>query len=265
MNYAAAVLDGNPVYLDDETQGGVIAPPMYAVSLTWPLIANIWNHIDAEGFQKEVMMKMVHYTEHIEFIRPVRPGDDLTIAGRIAAILPHRAGTHIVLRLTANDSQGNAVFIEHMGGMLRGVRCIDDGTGLESIPLISRHESPCNSWEKEIDIHPLAAHIYDGCTGIHFPIHTSPAFARSVGLPGIILQGTATLAIAARELISIEAGGDPAMLKELSCRFTGMVMPGSKIRVCLVGKNGSELFFEVLDENGQKALSSGCIKLTGVK
>jgi hypothetical protein len=32
MNYAAAVLDHNPLYFDDEREGGVIAPPMFAVA-----------------------------------------------------------------------------------------------------------------------------------------------------------------------------------------------------------------------------------------
>lgn len=51
-----------------------------------------------------------------------------------------------------------------------------------------------------------------------------------MGLPGIIHQGTATLAYAARELVNREARGNPALLKALACRFTGMVRPGSDDR-----------------------------------
>ena len=43
-----------------------------------------------------------------------------------------------------------------------------------------------------------------------------------MGLPGIIHQGTATLAYAVRELVNREARGNPALLKALACRFTGM-------------------------------------------
>jgi acyl dehydratase len=94
-----------------------------------------------------------------------------------------------------------------------------------------------------------------------FPIHTSRAFARQVGLPGNILQGTATLSYAVREIINREAGGNPLTLKTVLCRFTGMVFPGTVIRVQLVGKSvkqdGTDLHFNVLNQEGQKAISDG--------
>lgn len=41
MNYAAAVGDDNPRCFDDERPAGVVAPPMLAVALTWPLAAGM--------------------------------------------------------------------------------------------------------------------------------------------------------------------------------------------------------------------------------
>ena len=82
-----------------------------------------------------------------------------------------------------------------------------------------------------------------------------------MGLPGIILQGTATLAFAAREIVNREAAGDPARLESLSCRFSGMVRPGTTIRIRLVGrsagKKGNDLFFDVTTEEGQPVLRNG--------
>ena len=51
----------------------------------------------------EVLMTQVHHTENLEFHRPLRPGDRLTVKGRVAAILPHRAGTRVVMRFDALD------------------------------------------------------------------------------------------------------------------------------------------------------------------
>ena len=103
--------------------------------------------------------------------------------------------------------------------------------------------------------------MYDGCTDIVFPIHTSPAFAKMVGLPGVILQGTATLALAVRELINREAGGDPDRLESVGCRFAGMVLPDSTIGVRLLGREpgpaGTGLFFEVINAQGQPAVRHG--------
>jgi acyl dehydratase len=82
-----------------------------------------------------------------------------------------------------------------------------------------------------------------------------------VGLPGIIYQGTATLALAVREIINREADGDPARLKSLACRFSGMVLPESHIRVeCLKSRQG-DLFFQVKNQDGQKAISRGYARL----
>ena len=210
MNYAAALDDSNPLYLDDEREGGIIAPPMFCVAVTWPILENIWDYIEAEDFPKAIIPTQVHYTENLLIHRTLRPGDKIKIKGEVAAILPHRAGTQFVLRLEATDGEGKAVFTEHNGGLLRGVRCTDQGRGWDNIPKIPSYTGKNDpSWSVVIPIDPLAPFKYDGCTDIFFPIHTSTKFAHDVGLPGIILQGTATLGYAVRELINREAQGDP--------------------------------------------------------
>lgn len=266
MNYAAAVNDANPLYFDDEGGKTVIAPPMFAVALTWPISERIWEYIDDRNFPADIIKTQVHYTEHLAFHRPVRPGDVLTIKGRIAAIMPHRAGTVVVIRFDAIDHEGKVVFTEHIGGMMRGVECVGASRGQEdlpSLPLANKEGSA--QWDKVIHIDRMRPFVYDGCTNIHFPIHTSVGFARMVGLPDIILQGTATLAFAARELTDHEAGGDPHRLKELSCRFTGMVVPPSDIRVLLIERlkhdSGTDLFFEVHSKEG-RVLSNGYARIS---
>jgi acyl dehydratase len=266
MNYAAAVQDRNPWYFDDEREGGVIAPPMQAVALTWPIFERFQEYVPEGRFPLEAMLRQVHYTEHLIFQRPLKPGDDLTIRGRIAAIGPHRAGTHVVVRLDACDASGAPVFTEFQGGMLRGVACAGEGRGQQDLPVVPRAEVDAPAlWEAQIPVDALAPFVYDGCADIHFPIHTSVRFARAVGLPGIILQGTATLALAAREIVDREAGGDPRVLKILSCRFSGMVLPGEKITVQLNGRReeagGRDLFFEVRNASGGRAISHGYARI----
>lgn len=262
MNYAAGIGDNNPAYFDDTRPEGIVAPPMFAAALTWRVSGRIWEFIEAPDFPTEALMTQVHYSEHVEFHRPVVPGDRLTLAGSVAAIMPHRAGTHVVVRYDATDKKGGPVFTAHTGAMLRGVKCADDGDGGDSLPVVPApgdiaDERPV--WNAPVHIDPLAAHVYDGCSDIFFPIHTSPRFAKSVGLPGIILQGTATLAIAAREIVNRDAGGDPRRLKKLRARFSGMTRPGGEINVELNCKsgNGSELFYTVKNESGEKVLSGG--------
>ncbi|MDQ1331454.1 MAG: hypothetical protein QG578_1722 [Thermodesulfobacteriota bacterium] len=267
MNYAAAVNDNNSWYFDDERIDGIIAPPMFCVAVTWPVTEKLEEFMEPGLFPAEVSAMKVHYTEHIEFYRPVKPGEFLNVKGKIAAILPHRAGTRIVIRYDVTGKEGKPVFTEHIGALLRDVKCTDEGRGGESLPVVPACESKCpNIWEATVPVDPMSPFIYDGCTNIFFPIHTSKQFAKMVGLPGIILQGTATLAFAVKELINREAGGDPHRLKILSCRFTGMVLPGTDIRIQLTGKsergNDKDLHFTVMNKEDQKAISNGYALIT---
>jgi acyl dehydratase len=266
MNYAAAIGDNNLFYFDDERSEGVIAHPMFCVAVTWPISERIWEYMEPVDFPQEMLLTQVHYTEHLRIHRLIRPGDRLTIRGRVAAILPHRAGTLFVIRFDTFDGQENPVFTEHMGGLMRGVRCTDGGQGAEQLPPGPKLSGKkAILWESALLIDRMAPFVYDGCTDIHFPIHTSVKFARAVGLPDIIHQGTATLALAVREVINREVEGDSRSVRSIACRFTGMVIPGTTIRIQLAGREagGTEyhLFFQVLNHEGKKAISEGVITL----
>jgi hypothetical protein len=63
-----------------------------------------------------------------------------------------------------------------------------------------------------------------------------------------------------------EAGGDPRRVKVISCRFTGMVIPGSEIRIRLTGRategEKTRCFFEVVNAEGKQAIRDGAIVLS---
>ena len=138
MNYAAAIHDENPVYFDDERDVSLIGHPMFSVAATWPLLENLTEYLDADLFPSEILRTKVHYTEHLELFRPILPGDALTIEGEISAVLPHRSGTHLVIRLAAKDSHNEPVFTEYIGTLLRGVRCTHKGRGMKPCPPFPR-------------------------------------------------------------------------------------------------------------------------------
>jgi len=261
-NYAAAVGDANPCYFDDTRNAGLIAHPVFPVAVTWPVTLHLDRYLEGSAFPVKLMAMQVHHSEHIALHHPIRPGQRLTVAGTVAAIRPHRAGTRVILRYEASDEDGQGIFTEHIGGLLRGVSCTDEGRGLDDLPP-DPPSAPegASLWEAPVTVDPLFSYRYDAGSGIVFPIHTSPAFARSVGLPGIIVQGTATLALAVSELVNREADGDPQRITALACRFTGMVRPGTTIRILLQQRKEENLFFEVRDEQDKRVLSNGHARL----
>ena len=264
-NYAAAIQDNNPKYFDDRQEDGIVSHPMFAVSVTWPVLSRLEKFIESKDFPKEILMTQVHYTEHLILHRLIRPKDELSLTGTLKAFLPHRAGTHAIICLDAKDQNGTLVFTEYIGAMLRGIDCGEGGKASQ-IPLIPENDSEAEVlWASDIHIDPLRPYVYDGCSNIEFPIHTSPKFAKAVGLPGIILQGTATLAYAIRELVNNEADKDPARISEIACRFTEMVRPGTDIKVYCTGKKShndfTDVFFEVQNSEQKKAIRSGYVKI----
>ncbi len=264
-NYSAAIEDNNPKYFDDERKEGIVSHPMFPVAVTWPVVSRLDKFIESKDFPMEVLMTQVHYTEHLVLHRLMRPGDNLSISGMIKALLPHRAGTHAVISLEAKDAAGTPVFTETIGAMLRGISCHEGGVCGEIAPIPENDTKDGTLWASDVPIAPERPYIYDGCTQIEFPIHTSPSFARMVGLPGIILQGTATLAYAIRELVNREADQDPERIAEIACRFSGMVRPGTGISICCTGRKVHEtytdIFFEVHNSDEEKAVRNGYIKI----
>lgn len=263
MNFAAAIADPNPLYFDDERDGGPVAHPMHSVAVTWPILEQIDAYIDLKTFPREILLTQVHYSEHLVLHRLMVPGDRLKINGQIAAIVPHRAGTHMILRLSARDASDQPVFTEYIGALMRGVTCTDEGRGAETLPALPAEAVGAPfSWQSSMSIDPLLPYVYDGCTRIHFPIHTSRKFARQVGLPDIILQGTATLSLAVKEIVSREADSDPNRVRSIACRFTGMVMPGETIVLQANGRDHhGNIRFQVRNSQGRLAISNGHIRL----
>ncbi len=266
-NYAAAVADPNPCYLDDTRQSGLIAPPTLAAALTWPLIQNIYDYLDL-GFPAEVMFHIVHYTEQLIIERPLKPGDRLAVKGQVFSVMPEKNGTHVIFKLPALDQDGNPVFTEYIGGMLRGVKCADQGRSAGKLPVFPTFQGTLKPiWETAVPIKREDCYVYEGCANVPFPIHTSPSFARSMGLPDIIYFGIGTLARAVSTLVNRELGGNPAEIKQLACYFRGMVTPDSFIRIQLLDRKnnhaGGELFFRVLNQQHKEAVSNGYLRFDG--
>ena len=71
---------------------------------------------------------------------------------------------------------------------------------------------------------------YAEASGDPNPIHTDAEFAKSVGLPGVILHGLYSMAQVARAHTDA-AGGDPRALRRLSVQFRGMGFPEQEIVV----------------------------------
>jgi acyl dehydratase len=105
---------------------------------------------------------------------------------------------------------------------------------------------------------------YKEASGDPNPIHVDDDFAKSVGLPGVILHGLYTMAQVARAN-SAAAGGDPRSLKRLAVQFRGMGFPEQEITVSGTVKeerDGSLVVDTVAEQGGNQIIRNAEAEIT---
>jgi len=255
LAYAAGVGETADVYFDDARPGGIVAPPAMVVSFEWPAARDIRTTPEFGGTPDE-LQRGVHAVQDTQFHRPVRPGDRLRVTGRLVAVRRIRPGALTLLRIDLTAADGEPVATTYTTGITRDVDVDGEDRVLEEAPAWP-DDSPMDEWiETVIPIARELPHVYTECADIWNPIHTEREVALAAGLPDIILHGTATWALAAREVVADRLGGDPARLARFTGRFTGMVIPGTNITVRHAA-TASGAVYEVLAADGSKAISDG--------
>jgi acyl dehydratase len=227
MAFAAATGDFNTCYFDD-TRDAVVAPPLLAVSLEWPLVLGLRASIP-EATEAE-LRRGVHATHDLTVHRLPRAGETLFTSGTVVSLARQPAGTRLVTRLDTVDGEGNAVFTSYNGGVYRGVALTGDERSIDEPQPLPQPPAE-GGWTVQLEVPVGAAHVYSECADIWNPIHTERSVARAAGLPDIILHGTATLGYAAQEIVNRACEGNPHRLRRLAGRFGAMVFMGQPLTI----------------------------------
>ncbi len=259
LAYAAAIGDTSPVVFDDLRED-FIALPQFCVSVEWPLLSDRRLGV-AEGCTRQELARAVHVVQDSVFHRPIRPGDRVVTEATIVAIERSRAGARTTTRLDTRHSDGRAVVTSWSSGLLRGVDVEGEDRRIDAPPPVPEPLALADAGTIEISIPKELPHVYSECAAIWNPIHTERSVARAVGLLDVILHGTATWALAGREIIARVAKDEPARLRRLSGRFAATVIPGGSIRVMLragrAGDGSTLVRFEVRNGEGGAAIRDG--------
>lgn len=259
MAYSAALGEADSRYFDTAAEGGVLAHPLFPVCYEWPVSRPI-RQIPA---LREHFSRLVHAEHHLVLHRAPRAGDRLKTAVRITRAEQRKPGAFVVFRFDTTDAAGAAVSTTDFGVLYRGVALERHGrvAGAGFASLIVSEETPELKPLGSIDIAANAAHVYTECARIWNPIHTDVAHARAAGLPGIILHGTATLALSVSRALAA-FGADPAQVRRVQCRFSGMVRMPSTLEI-MGALEKKTLSFETRGPGGETVISRGRIELGG--
>ncbi len=260
-NYAASIFDENQVYYRTAKKKEMMAHPLFPVRISWQIIEKINQQWETD-LPENILDNLVHQSEYLEIHRLLKPGDKLSIAGEIIALLPHKRGSKIIIKFDYYDQNNQKLLSEFLGAIIFGSKCSDPGKSIQTLPVIDKIERDTPLWEENIAVSRVAPFLYDGCNEIVYPIHTDQGYARSVGLPDIILQGTATLAMSVSTMIRKELSNNPQRIKVVAGKFTDIVVPPNQLSVRLLEKKQQELYFNVSDQDNKFVIKGGYIKFT---
>ena len=256
MAYAAGAGARHPRFFDTTVADGPRAHPLFSVCYEWPLMVDIRTDIIGEA----AAPFGVHASHRVAWHRLPRAGDSLSTRARVVAVASRRSGTLVVVRFLTTDGQGATVSETDYGTLFRGV-ALEGSASLADPPSRMRRPPASVRWSEPIDVPHHAAHVYTECARIWNPIHTDLAAARAAGLPGLILHGTATLALGVSSLIEHELSGEPALVTGIAGRFTGMVPLPSTIVVRAGERRADGIDFDVVTIDGSPLISEGVLTL----
>jgi acyl dehydratase len=223
--YAAATNDDNPAY-----ESGKYAPPVYGVVPVFDAL----GATSAGLIPPDLLMFIVHGEQDMHFHQPLVPGARLVTRVTPESVRVGGSGTRVTLRTDSVDADGAPVLTQYFTVFVRGMS--DGESGGPDKP---GHDFPEAARSAPVG-EPFVVHVdddqtfrYRDASGDQMPIHVDDAFAKSVGLPGIIAHGLCTMAMCSQAVVKTVCDGDPARLKRLAVRFAANVFPGNDVEVQL--------------------------------
>ena len=263
MAFAAGVHDYKACYFDDTRPEELVGHPGLAFAFQWNSHYTAGRPYDVRA---PMWRHLLHAGSDVRYARPFRIGDQITCQGRTVRLRPIKPGLLWEQRYTMVDASGATVVELDHSAIVRNARLEGPPREIDESPPLPQPAGPVDEplWTASVPIAPEAPHVYSECADIWNPIHTERAAALAAGLPDIVLHGTATLTIAARELIDREVDGDPRRLSRIAGQYRAMVFPGHPLTVRLLERrrldNGSTaIFFDALNHEGQAAVKSGVL------
>jgi acyl dehydratase len=251
--YARATNDENERYLS----GDVVASPIFP-------IVPAFRYLMEAGMDPELqadLLRLVHGEEEHILHKPLREGDVLTIHPVIESIDRKDTGETFTIKVSEMDQRGDLVAEVRATSFIRG-------TGSGKRAAASQASEPGDRqivYEDTTKVDEDQTYRYAEASGDQNPIHLDENTARMAGLPGIILHGMCTMAMATKGAVNGLAGGDPTRVKRVAVRFSRPVLPGQELttRFWKEGSgDGTTVYgFETYNPDGRAVIKNASVEI----
>ena len=241
-----------------DSQNSNYIHPVFFAKISWQIILD-FNDFLEKPINLCILDTIVHQSEQVIIHELPAKLTELTVKSKIIEIKSHRKGTKFAVKYEY-FSDNILIVTEYSSGILFGVKLKGTGKVLEKMPWPKKIEKE-PIWIAPIEVEKKLPYIYAEKADIDAPIHTNPKFAKSIGLPDIILQGTCSFAKSLSKLISKELNNDYNKIKAVSARFTGPIVTPNILNVRLLEKNETGLYFDVTTKENKTIIKGGSILL----
>ncbi|MFJ3964833.1 MaoC/PaaZ C-terminal domain-containing protein [Streptomyces sp. NPDC090036] len=206
-------------------------------------------------------VSVVHLGQDIRTLRPVRPGEQVTVALDVLGIRKEPRGARIALRVRLTGEDGPEPFAELViSALLVGASTLEP---FGDITAGAPAPAPLGAGEPHSTVHHLTTDwitTYAHASGDLNPIHLDEDAARSAGFDTVIAHGMSVVALAVEEATDRFAAGDSARVRGLGCRFSAPVPPGIPLEITLQPDADARVVRFTCKTPGGAAVKSGWIE-----
>ncbi|MDQ3660923.1 MAG: MaoC family dehydratase N-terminal domain-containing protein [Actinomycetota bacterium] len=211
--------------LNEHYRGPVpMAPPVFGIVPAFPTIMNVARDPELGAD----LLRLVHISEEHVIHRPLGAGDVLAVGAELASISEDETGERFTIEVELG-TEGQVATLVRATMLIRGVgvrrRRRPAPTGASGT-----RASPEILGERPLRVDEDQPSRYAEASGDHNPIHLDEATAHSAKLPGVIVHGMCTMAMASAAVVDEVAGGDPGRIRMVAAHFAKPVFPGQELR-----------------------------------
>jgi len=253
--YAAATNDSIAAHA-----AGEIAPPVFAIVPAFQA-AGIASMQVIPG---EMLGAILHGEQDFHYHRPIEPGMTLSTTAAPIGMRQRSSGVTVITRAETREAGGELVVEQFMTTFVRGAQGAAD-VGEEAPP--HRFEEALREREPDAEVAQTfdadQTFRYAEASGDPMQIHLDEEFAKSVGLPGIIIHGLCTMAFTSVAAIEHACPDDPTRLARLAVRFASIALPEQTITTRIWDLDGGAYAYETASDAGAVVIKDGLAEVRG--
>lgn len=219
--YAAATNDSIPAHA-----AGDLAPPVFAIV---PAFQSL-GVASVSVIPAELLGAILHGEQDFHYHCPIEPEMKLETVSTPIGMRQRSSGVTVAIRGETRDAGGELIVEQYMTSFVRGAQGVDD----------VGEEAPAHAFDESLRDREPAAEVeqtfdadqtfrYAEASGDPMQIHLDEEFAKSVGMPGIIIHGLCTMAFTSVAAIESFCAEDPTRVRRLAVRFASIALPEQSI------------------------------------